>query len=67
MPKGVTAVSESGIKSAADIERFIGLGYHAFLIGERFMATDDPGAALRDLLNMVVSTTKDTKDTKVRP
>ena len=50
MPKGVTAVSESGIKSPADIERFIGLGYHAFLIGERFMATDDPGGALRRLL-----------------
>ena len=67
MPKGVTAVSESGIKSPADIERFIGLGYHAFLIGERFMATDDPGAALGDLLNTVVSTTTDSKDTKVRP
>ena len=67
MPKGVTAVSESGIKSAADIERFIGLGYHAFLIGERFMAAEDPGAALRDLLKTVVSTTKDTRDTKVRP
>ena len=53
MPKGVTAVSESGIKSPADIERFIGLGYHAFLIGERFMMADDPGMALRDLLNEV--------------
>ena len=35
MPKGVTAVSESGIKSPADIERFIGLRY-TLLIGERF-------------------------------
>jgi indole-3-glycerol phosphate synthase len=67
IPKGVTAVSESGIKTPADITRFMALGYRAFLIGERFMTTDDPGAALRDLLNTVVPTTKDTKDTKVRP
>jgi indole-3-glycerol phosphate synthase len=51
MPKGVTAVSESGIKTPADITRFIALGYRAFLIGERFMTTNDPGAALRALLS----------------
>ncbi len=44
-------MSESGIKTPADIARFMALGYRAFLIGERFMTTDDPGAALRDLLN----------------
>ena len=63
IPKGVTAVSESGIKTPEDIARFRGLGYHAFLIGERFMTTPDPGAALSELLQ---GTTKDTKDTKVR-
>jgi indole-3-glycerol phosphate synthase len=47
MPKEVLAVSESGIKSAADIGRFTALGYHAFLIGERFMTAADPGAALQ--------------------
>jgi indole-3-glycerol phosphate synthase len=70
IPKGVTAVSESGIKTPADITRFMALGYRAFLIGERFMMMADPGAELRDLLKTVVSTTKDTKDTKdtkVRP
>jgi indole-3-glycerol phosphate synthase len=66
IPKGVTAVSESGIKTPADINRFITLGYRAFLVGERFMTTDDPGAALRHLLNTVAPTAKDTKDTKVR-
>jgi indole-3-glycerol phosphate synthase len=50
IPQGVTAVSESGIKTPADITRFMALGYRAFLIGERFMTTEDPGAALRDLL-----------------
>ena len=67
IPKGVVAVSESGIKTPADITRFMGLGYRAFLIGERFMTMPDPGAALRDLLNRVVQTTKDTNDTKVKP
>ena len=51
MPKGATAVSESGIKTPDDIARFRTLGYHAFLIGERFMTTPDPGAALRVLLD----------------
>jgi indole-3-glycerol phosphate synthase len=50
IPKGVTAVSESGIKTPEDIGRFRRLGYHAFLIGERFMACADPGAELRGLL-----------------
>jgi len=50
IPKGVTAVSESGIKTPEDIARLRRLGYHAFLIGERFMACADPGAELRALL-----------------
>jgi indole-3-glycerol phosphate synthase len=50
IPAGVIAVSESGLRSAADITRLRGLGYRAFLIGEHFMTTNDPGAALRDLL-----------------
>ena len=50
LPPFVTAVSESGIKTPDDIARFRRLGYHAFLIGERFMACADPGAELRGLL-----------------
>lgn len=50
MPAGVIAVSESGLRTADDLLRLTRLGYHAFLIGERFMAAPDPGAALRDLL-----------------
>ncbi len=46
----VIAVSESGIKSATDLQRLARLGYRAFLIGERFMTAPDPGAALSDLL-----------------
>jgi len=38
------------LKTAGDVNRLTALGYHAFLIGERFMAAEDPGAALRALL-----------------
>ena len=44
------AVAESGLKTGGDLRRSANAGYDAFLIGERFMATDDPGQALADLL-----------------
>jgi indole-3-glycerol phosphate synthase len=47
---GIVAVSESGLKTAADLRRLGAAGYHAFLIGERFMAAVDPGSALQELL-----------------
>ena len=50
MPKGAVAISESGLRTADDLMRLRGLGYQAFLVGERFMATADPGAALKELL-----------------
>ena len=53
MPKGVVAVSESGLRTADDLIRLRGLGYRAFLVGERFMTTPDPGAALKELLTGV--------------
>jgi indole-3-glycerol phosphate synthase len=51
MPPEVVAVSESGLRTPEDLLRLRALGYHAFLIGERFMTMDDPGKALRDLLS----------------
>ena len=71
MPAGVIAVSESGLKTASDLVRLHTLGYHAFLVGERFMVADDPGSALRGLLAEALNTvprasnTKDTKDAQV--
>jgi indole-3-glycerol phosphate synthase len=50
LPSSVVAVSESGLKTPADLARLGGLGYRAFLMGERFMTTPDPGAALARLL-----------------
>jgi indole-3-glycerol phosphate synthase len=53
MPADVIAVSESGLKTAADLTRLKALGYRAFLIGERFMTAADPGAALMALMSGV--------------
>jgi indole-3-glycerol phosphate synthase len=50
IPDEVTAVAESGLKTSDDLRRLQAAGYDAFLIGERFMVTSDPGAALGDLL-----------------
>lgn len=49
IPAGVTAVAESGIRTAEDLDRLGTLGYHAFLVGERLITQADPGAALRAL------------------
>ena len=51
IPPGTIAVAESGLKSAADLKALARSGYRAFLIGERFMTTPDPGAALSQLLS----------------
>jgi indole-3-glycerol phosphate synthase len=50
IPSDVISISESGLKTAADLQSMQALGYRAFLIGERFMIEPDPGAALRALL-----------------
>jgi indole-3-glycerol phosphate synthase len=50
MPKGVVAVSESGLQSRTDLERLAAAGYGAFLIGERFMTDPDPAAAIKVLI-----------------
>jgi len=46
IPDEVTMVAESGISTPADLARLDAMGYDAYLIGERFMTTADPGAAL---------------------
>lgn len=50
IPDGVIAVAESGLRTAGDLKRLSAAGYHAFLIGEHFMAANEPGAALGALL-----------------
>ena len=53
LPDDVVAVSESGLKTPDDLRAMTALGYKAFLIGERFMVTPDPGATLAGLLASV--------------
>ena len=46
IPTDVVAVAESGIRSGDDLRRGTELGFSAFLVGERLIAENDPGAAL---------------------
>jgi indole-3-glycerol phosphate synthase len=50
LPKSIIGTSESGLKTAADLQAMKALGYRAFLMGERFMVEPDPGAALATLI-----------------
>ena len=50
IPRSVTGVSESGLKSRSDLEELASLGYRAFLIGERFMTDPDPERAIAELI-----------------
>ncbi len=49
LPGSVTAVAESGIRTAEDLARLTAMGYHAFLVGERLITRPDPGEALKEL------------------
>ena len=50
IPVGRAVISESGIKSPADLQTLKKAGFSGFLIGETFMTAPDPGAALLTLL-----------------
>jgi indole-3-glycerol phosphate synthase len=45
VPDGVLVVSESGIRSAADVERLGAAGVHAILVGETLLRAPDPESA----------------------
>jgi indole-3-glycerol phosphate synthase len=48
IPPDRVAVSESGIRTAGDVERLKRAGIRAFLIGEALVAAPDPGQKLRE-------------------
>ena len=50
IPDGRQVVTESGIHSAADIQRMQAQGVNTFLIGEACMRATQPGQALQELL-----------------
>ena len=49
VPASHLLVTESGISTAADVQRMRAAGVHAFLVGEVFMRADEPGQALAEL------------------
>jgi len=54
IPAPCLAVTESGIKTSQDLKAMGGAGYHAALIGERFMTAEDPGRELTTMLGAAV-------------
>jgi indole-3-glycerol phosphate synthase len=48
LPKGIVAVSESGITTAADAARVRAAGAHAVLVGEALMKAADPSVLIAD-------------------
>jgi len=49
-PAGTLLVSESGLKTGSDLKRLREVGYNGFLIGEALVASEDPEAALRRII-----------------
>ena len=49
-PADALLVSESGLRTRADLSRLQAAGFRGFLIGETFMRADDPQQALRTVL-----------------
>jgi len=53
IPSRCIAVSESGIQTAAELRSLGEAGFHAVLIGEHLMASEDPGETLAAILEAV--------------
>ncbi len=53
IPDEFVKISESGIRSVADIKSLQPYCYKGFLIGENFMKTENPGAAAADFINLL--------------
>ncbi len=49
VPKDRLLVTESGVRTRADVQRLRDAKVHAFLVGEAFMRAADPGEALAEL------------------
>lgn len=57
IPPDVVLVSESGIRTRADVERLQSAGVSAILVGEALMRADDIGQAVEQLLGLAPSVT----------
>ena len=52
MAPGVVSVAESGIGGRADVAALGAAGYHAVLVGESLVTSDDPAAAVAALRHL---------------
>ncbi len=50
LPEGILLISESGIRTRADVEQLQAAGVGGLLIGETLMRSDDMGGKIRELL-----------------
>ncbi len=50
VPDGITVISESGIRSRADVSALRAAGVNAFLVGEALVTSPDPEARLQELM-----------------
>jgi len=55
LPAKAVKVSESGISTPEAVRKLKKIGYEGFLIGERFMKTDDPGEACNSFIDSIQS------------
>jgi indole-3-glycerol phosphate synthase len=55
LPQDMLRVSESGISSPQTVRSLRAAGFRGFLIGENFMKTENPGAALKSFIDEVTA------------
>jgi indole-3-glycerol phosphate synthase len=55
LPQDMLRVSESGISSPQTVRTLRAAGFRGFLIGENFMKTENPGAALKAFIDEVTA------------
>lgn len=55
IPEEFVKISESGLHTANDVRLLRAAGYSGFLMGERFMKTDNPSQALKDFIKELQS------------
>ncbi len=55
LPQDMLRVSESGISSPQTVRSLRAAGFRGFLIGENFMKTENPGAALKTFIDEVTA------------
>ncbi len=53
LPDGIPAIAESGLNHPEVVVKLYQQGFSAFLMGEHFMKTEDPGQTLKEFQNKV--------------